>query len=1059
MKKSLIPPFLCKIFIHNGAKKQWKIMKIILFLLLVFPVNISASVYSQNITVSGTVSDVKGETLPGVSVMVKGTTLGTATDSNGAFSFQVVDANSILVFSYIGYVVQEIPVGNRRTFNVTLSEDIKQIEEVVVVGYGTQKQGNLTAAISIIKTQEIETTSATSVAEKLQGKVAGFNIRQNTGEPGSYDNAINIRGFGSPLYVIDGIIRPASVFQKLSGTDIESISILKDASAAIYGMNAANGVVVVTTRQGVKREKTDFQFTSKFGFSSPTETPKMSNAYEYLTLRNEANVNLGLNPFTTKEELDRWKAGGPGYESTDWWGSTFDNFAKRQEYNLSADGGSDRVSYYFNINGVFDGSMLKTDDLFYRRLNFVSNITARLTDRITAKVNVAVMNDVKESPVSGLFAIFRGVVSMLPTRTVYANDNPLYYQRLQDGQAMNPVGISSSDRVGYSRSHNNVYNNLLELSYDVPYIDGLVLKGTGSYDKSYAMGKSVAKDYYLYDYDVESDTYRPTRFNSPASISNSYTNTWYLTLRGQADYKKTVNNDHNISATLVAEARSSASRRASINKYYDFYTNDQIDQATETNATSSGNESESRNMSYIGRATYDYKGRYLVEFAGRYDGSYRYHPDVRWGFFPIISGGWRISDERFMNWSSSVLSNLKIRSSYGKIGEDAGNAFQYIPGFTTGGGWWEFTNGVTTLGLNTPAIVNERMTWTTSKMTDIGIDISFFNERLSFSLDWYQKNRSGLLAYRNVSLPNTYGGTFPQENLNKDRVRGIDLSFEHKNKIGEVSYRVSGNFNYARTTNVYVEQGEYTNSFSNYRSNSEGRYTDLVWVYHVIGRYQTEEQIQNGLVQNGNSGNRYVLPGDFIYEDYDGNGIIDGNDVRPLFYNTTPRMNYGLTLGASYKGFDINVLFQGAALFSARYDHAYTTMFWQEANLPAYFMDRWHKADPFNPDSEWISGKWPAMRTVDQAGLLYNDSDAWRVDCSYLRLKNVSIGYTIPRRFIQKAGLDNLRIFFDASNVYTWCKEFAKMFDPEKVSRAGDYDAGWNYPLMRTYNLGFNISF
>jgi len=170
-------------------------------------------------------------------------------------------------------------------------------------------------------------------------------------------------------------------------------------------------------------------------------------------------------------------------------------------------------------------------------------------------------------------------------------------------------------------------------------------------------------------------------------------------------------------------------------------------------------------------------------------------------------------------------------------------------------------------------------------------------------------------------------------------------------------------------------------------------------------------------------------------------------------------MNYGLTLGASYKGFDINVLFQGAALFSARYDHAYTTMFWQEANLPAYFMDRWHKADPFNPDSEWISGKWPAMRTVDQAGLLYNDSDAWRVDCSYLRLKNVSIGYTIPRRFIQKAGLDNLRIFFDASNVYTWCKEFAKMFDPEKVSRAGDYDAGWNYPLMKTYNLGFNISF
>jgi TonB-linked SusC/RagA family outer membrane protein len=1012
--------------------------------------------FAQSATVTGKAVDQNGEALPGANVQIAGSTRGVTTDEKGSFTMTDVQVGATLSVSFVGMETKEIVFRGERNLTVVLEEKRSELDEVVVVGYGTQKKGNLTAAISTIQAADIQTTTATSIAHKLQGKMPGLNIRQSNGEPGLYDEAINIRGFGEPLYVIDGIQRPASVFQRINGADIENISVLKDAAAAVYGINAANGVVIVTTKRGGKG-KTDFNFSSTVGFSMPTDIPRMSNAYEYITLRNEANINVGLEPFVTKEELEKWKNGGPGYESTDWYGATFNDYSMRQEYNLSAEGGTDKLSYYFNLGGAFDNSILKTNDLFYRRLSFRSNISAQLTDRIKAVVNIAVVNDKRETPRFGIYDIWRGVISSLPIKKVYANDNPLYLNRVQDGNAMNPVAMSSSDLTGYSRSNNNDYVTSLELSYEVPFIKGLELKGIAAYDKAYNMGKDVSKDFALYDYDVETDTYNATKFNDPASISNSYSNVYYTTIRGQADYRTVINNDHNISATLVYEVRDAAGRQASLLKYFDFYTNDQVDQAGNTNAQSGGNEWHTRNMSYIGRANYNYKGRYLIEFAGRYDGSYRYHPDRRWGFFPLVSGGWRVSDEKFMNPLKSVLSNLKLRASYGKIGEDAGDPFQYLPGFTTGGGWWEFSDGKTTLGLNTPAIVNERLSWINSTLTDIGIDLNFFNNKLAVTFDWYQKDRSGLLAYRNVSLPNTYGGSFPQENLNKDRVRGFDFSFDYKNNIGDLSYKVSGNFNYARTTTVYIEQGGYSNSWDIYRGDQIGRYQGVVWNYHVVGQYRSEEEILAGPIQNGSQGNRYVLPGDFIYEDVNGNNMLDWDDTRPQFYDGSPKMNYGLTLGASWKGFDASVLFQGAALFSIRYTGAYNTMFWMEANLPAYFMDRWHKEDPYDPNSSWIPGKWPAMRRVSEAGALYEDSDAWRKDCSYVRLKNIELGYTFPQRYSRKVGLNSLRLFVDVNNIYTWSDSFIKPFDPEK--RGGGNDTGWTYPIMRTFNVGVDIHF
>jgi TonB-linked SusC/RagA family outer membrane protein len=707
---------------------------------------------------------------------------------------------------------------------------------------------------------------------------------------------------------------------------------------------------------------------------------------------------------------------------------------------------------------MIDNGIYKTDDLYYNKLSFRSNISAQLTNNIKAVFNIAGYFDKQEYPAYGVWNVVRGTATSLPTHPVYANGNPKYFNRVQDGGGVNPVAISSSDLTGYGRNNNDNYQTSLELRYSVPSVKGLEIKALGAFDKSFWAYKGLNLELPLYDYDVEKDNYNATYFHSPQSIQNNFANRYYLTLRGQADYKTSILGSHNIAATLVYEQRETFERNAMILKYYDFYTNDQINQASDTNAQSNGVETTTRAMSYIGRLNYDYKGKYLVEFSGRYDGSYRYHLDKRWGLFPVVSAGWRISEESFMK-NLSFLSNLKFRGSYGQIGQDTGAPFQYIPGFTTGGGWYEFSNGETTLGLNTPALVNENLTWMTNTITDIGVDIGVFNNKLSLTFDYFNKLREGLLTRRNVSLPNTYGGTFPEENLNKDRVQGIEISLTHQNTISGVYYSVSGNLTYSQSRNVYVERAPFTDSWDYYQGQTVGRNSGIVKTYNVIGQYKSLEEIANAPVRNGSLGNQYARPGDYIYEDVNGDNVIDGNDAVPKFFDNTPRLNYGLTLNASWNGFDFSALFQGAALFSQAFDGMYVKYFYEDANIPARYMDRWHQADPYDPSSAWVAGKYPAMRMVNNAnnGALYAASTAWRKDCKYLRLKNVEIGYTFNQRLIKKTGIDNLRLFVSGSNLYTWCDEFIKAFDPERI--AGSYNNGWVYPLQKTYNIGLSIDF
>lgn len=1011
----------------------------------------------EQVNVVGTVRS-GSEPLSGVSVSsVANPSLGVSTDDEGNYRISV-SASDTLVFSFVGYAQQRIAVNGRSRVDVALLALDQQLDEIVVVGYGTQKRANLTGAISTIQAEEIQTTTHSSLAQKLQGKVPGLQIRQNTGGPGDFNAMINIRGFGSPLYVIDGIVRDGgSEFQRLNPEDIESISVLKDASAAVYGVNAANGVIIVTTKRG-KQGKPQFQYNVVVGMQSPTDMPEIANAAQWMEMRNDAAINAGLPPYISKEELVKYQQGDPGYESTNWYDETMKPWAGQQQHTLSAQGGTENVNYFSSFGFVRDGGLLKSDAIGYDRYTFRTNLTAKLTNDLTASVELAGRYDRKDGAGYSIFDILRGTISALPTNKPYLNGNKEYPTHITDGQSSNPVAIADPNISGYTQDVDKQFQSAVTLTYKVPFLEGLQFKGVASYDGNNYLNKSLTKSYKLYSYDAAADRYNAATLRHPTVLGNGYSDMNRVSVQIQAMYSKVLADSHNIGATLVYEERNGWTRSSGLSREFQFFTNDQIDMGDQNNQRTSGMESQWGNRSFIGRLTYDYLSKYLLEVAARYDGSYRYHPDRRWGLFPVVSAGWRVSEERFFKDNVSFISNFKLRGSYGLVGEDAGNPFQYVPGFSTsGGGGYEFSNGAYVSGVAAPGIVNQELTWFQSKIADIGVDLGLFDGRLNIEFDVYQRDRTGLLAVRNVSLPNTFGGSLPQENLNSDRVRGIEFAAGYSQAIGDFRFDIGGNFNFARTMNVYVERGPFVNSMDRWRNGQAGRWNDVVWMYDKIGQFQSEDELLNAPIQNGELGNSREMIGDFRYRDANGDGVIDGEDVLPLAWGGNPKMFYGLTLAASWKGLDFNMLWQGSGNYSVRFTHAYAETFWGDGNLPAYFYDRWHRADPYDPNSEWIPGEWPATRRISDIGAMYHESSVWRRDASYLRLKSLELGYSFNQQLLQRLGLQRMRIYANGYNLLTITDPFVKAFDPEQIE--GALNTGWVYPLSRSFNIGVNLTF
>lgn len=1000
--------------------------------------------------ITGSVTDQQGEAVIGASIGIKGGSgQGTATDLNGNFELQVAEGD-ILVVSFIGYLTQEVKVGAGSTLQIVMADDLQSLQEVVVVGYGTQKKENVTAAISTIQAKDIVTTTSASLAQSLQGKIPGLQIRQQNSEPGAFSSTINIRGFGEPLYVIDGIVRDGGVeFQQLNPNDIESISILKDASAAIYGLNAANGVIVVTTKKGLSGKPT-FNYSGVVGFQTPTDRPEMASAAQYLEMYNDAVYFRDGTHSITQEELNKWRAGGPGYESTDWYNETFKSSAMQQQHDFSVRGGGDKAQYFVSLGHYNEGGLFESGDMNYKRYNFRSNLTVNLTDHLTADVMLSGRHSNREYPGGdGFIWIYKGTIISHPDERPYINDDPNYPANIYIQQ--NPVLMSQRKYAGYTQQENKSFQSSASLTYEAPFIEGLQLKATAAYDSYNMFNKNVWKNYRVYSPDLSSQVINPPR------ISNAIDDANRIVFQEQISYNKTIADDHTIDATVVFEQKKYDKKYAYLKREYEFFTTDIVDYASGLQ-TNEGREEEEANLSYIGRLNYDYKGKYLVGYSFRYDGSYRYAPDNRWAFFPAVSAGWRISEEGFFRNNINFVDNLKLRASYGSIGENVGSPFQHVLGFSPRPNEGaEFGNGSFVGGLGAPGVINPNFTWVKSTIQDIGIEGSFFKGKLNVEADYYQREKTGKLKTREGGLPNTFGGDMPIENLESEVTKGFDFVVGHRNTINEFNYGVSFNMNLARTQHKEVDKPEPRSSFDRWENSLVNRYNDYEWGYNNIGQFQNYDDIIFAPIQGGSLGNTQLLPGDYIYEDMNGDGIINSLDRKPLFRNRNPKLFYGLTLSASYKNFDVNTVFQGAAYYTIRFNEVFSQMFFNDGNLPEFFYDRWHKADPYDPNSEWVPGKWPANRFLDNMGSNYLGSSAWRMKASYLRMKSLEVGYTLPTPLTTKLGLGRVRVYGNAHNLLTFADSFLKQFDPERFE--GDYQAGYNYPLTKSFNFGVNVSF
>ena len=1054
---------------QNVGAIKWLTAILSLLLVISFTSLSAQNKSTTNRKVVGTVVDETNLPIPGVSVLIKNTTKATITDMDGKYEIYVPSNTTTLQYSSVGFLKLEKDITAKAVVNVTMTTETKSLSEVVVVGYGKQKKETLTGAVSNITTAAIQTTTSASMAQKLQGKVAGLNIRQNSGQPGVFDNSINIRGFGSPMYIIDGVRRgDGSEFQRLNANDIESISVLKDASAAIYGLGAANGVILVTTKKG-KKGKPVFEYSSVTGFISPTDIPRMANAGQYAELFNDTQINrvIGGVPFYTQEQIDKYVNEVPGFESTDWYDVAIKKTAMQTQHNLSASGASEDVNYFIGLGYVDEEGLLKSNDMGYQRYNLRSNLTAKLTKNVEAQLLIGGRYDNRTQPGDSFFNIFKGTRSSVPTDRPYANNNPLYPSIVLPGN-QNAMVLADREMTGYVDEVTRNLQTSLSLDYHFPFLKGMSLKGMASYDANNFESNNLSKSYTLYSYDQVLGIYKPVIMrNGTGNISYRTTNSNNLSLQGFLSYKPDLGENHNLSAVGVIESNQGNSQFVSIRKLYaTVYTKDEIRYGDALNQETDGLRSESADLSYLGRVNYDFKGKYLLELAGRYMGTYRYSPENRWGFYPMASAGWIVSKENFMKNNVSVMSNLKLRASYGTTAQPAGNAFQYINGYTLGsGGSYEFTNDLITNGVSTPVPANPNLTWQTATTTDFGIDLGFWQNKFTVTADVFDRLVEGIPASLSVGLPNTYGGTLPQENLNSNRTQGFEVEIGYKNHSRAFKYDVSGNFTYSRTKNLHREGEAFNNSMQRYMNQKGYRWNDLQWAYTYDGIYQNEQEIKEGALQNGSTGNiNRELPGDFKYEDINNDGIIDGQDQKPLFYNSAPKMFFGLTMNAAFKGFDMNVLFQGAAQYTVRYTGVYGQVMAFNGNLPEYFYDRWHKADQFDPNSEWIPGKWPATRLIADVGGMYKESSVWRKDASYVRLKNIEIGYTFEgdQPFMKQIGIKSLRFYASGFNLLTFCDPFVRAFDPEKTVTTDDGDnegEGFTYPLTTTYNFGLNISF
>ncbi|MFD2967546.1 SusC/RagA family TonB-linked outer membrane protein [Sphingobacterium bambusae] len=1016
----------------------------------------------QQQVLNGIVRDDKGNPLQGVTVQSKSDpSLGTTTDQEGKFMLNLPAGETAVSLRSVGYVAKEVGIGTG-LLEVTLEPDDSNLEEVVVVGYGTQKKESVTGAISTVGSKDLSRSVATTTSGALVGKIAGVNSRMPDGRPGASTN-INIRNMGNPLYVIDGVQKDAGQFNNLDFNDIESISVLKDASAAIYGVRAANGVVVVTTKKGSRGDQNQFSINSYYGWQNMFRFPEPASASTYIKSYIQSDAILGVeNPQFSLDDLAKWEQGTEkGYRPFDWYDYILQT-SPQKYISGAASGGSEKINYYLSAGHLDQQSIIRNYGGF-NRTNVQLNLEANVSDRLKIGGNLNGRIEKRRQPgVPGqddtwqaLFAIYRN----LPTARPFANDNPLYPARTAANTEAN-FGMLNYDLSGEYKETWRV----MQLNFNAEYAltKDLKLRGLVGYYLANKWMDNQEFTYKLYDYDEDTDTY-PVVF--------SMDNPWRerdvrmveeLSYQATLNYAKTFGR-HNLNAVLAAEAIARdepgfwihdrpASNKLSL--LY-FQTIDDFDDK--------GIDTQAR-AGFAARVNYDYAGKYLLEVAGRYDGSWKFPPGSRWGLFPSVSAGWRVTQEDFIKDSfiGRTFQDLKLRASYGVLGDDnlddwAYYAFGFVPGYTYDQGGATI-NGQYVVGAQSRGLPVTNLSWIRANSFDVGIDFTLLGGKLSGTLDYFNRKRTDLPASReDLLIPAEAGFSLPYENLNSDMHRGVDGGITWRSQVGHVNYFVGGNFTYARQLDGLQYKPRFGNAWNEYRNTITNRYAFLNWGLHAVGQFQSWEEIENYKVDNDRQGNTTLRPGDIKYEDVNGDGVINSLDERPIGYRQggLPYLNFAFNLGVQYKGFDIAMDLTGASFASYRANSEGMLPFHDGGNNAAYYMEnQWMLSDITDPNSELIPGRFPTLIRGNQGHSNYWHSDFWLMNITYLKLRNLQVGYTLPSSLTGRWGLKNLRVYSMMQNLFSIDNLGEMKIDPELTA-----ESGIQYPTNKVVNLGLTVTF
>jgi TonB-linked SusC/RagA family outer membrane protein len=1030
--------------------KNKQLIKYVCFLLLLA---FHLSVYAQQKQVTGTVRDDSGEAVIGASILETGTTNGTVTDLDGAFTLTVRSDAAVLQISYIGYKTQEVSVSGRTNLLIILSEGAETLEEVVIVGYGVQKKESVIGAISQVTNKELLRSPAANISQAIAGKIPGVITTQTSGAPGSDDVSIYIRGIatfagdGQPLVLVDGVERS---FSQIAPDDIETISVLKDASAtAVYGVRGANGVMLITTKRG-KDQKPVVSLTANWQFQSPTRSDTYLNSYNSVLLLEEALANDGLPSQYSAADLEMFRKSSAGqlsgvdallYPNVDWYDAILNDYAPVQRYNLSVQGGTQHMRYYvsgeyYDQDGLYKN--LSTDkygnksNTSYRRFAFRGNMDLFLVKDLTLSVNFGTRFEERNGPNTTDTSTFNEVFYeinhtpgwLFPVN--YIVNNGEEEMTLYGGSSQYQNNIAGQlAKGGFYRATNTINETNFTADYKMDWLTkGLSAKAMLSFDYDSYYNRLFSADFATYELNDRGNyqsIFAYNQFNSDTELAyagNNQTTTYKLYMEAQLNYARRFGNN-DVTAMIL------------------YNQNDYRYQA----------DLAKRYQGLVGRVTYGYDDRYLAEFNAGYNGSENFMKGRRFGFFPSFSLGWRISNEKFMENTQEWLNNLKIRASYGQVGNDIYMINSIQQRFLYEEKWSQISNdyyfgqtGVT--GIYESQYPNYGVTWERANKYNLGLEFGLWNGLLNGTVDLFHEQRNDILTSY-LTRPEWVGVVMAAGNLGEARNRGYEIELKHFNTIGkDLNYTVSLSYTHAKNEIINMDEPDLKTDYRKREGHPIDQYFGL-----ISEGYVTAADLANPDFPVSTFGT--VKVGDLKYKDMNKDGFIDERDETFIGYSYIPENTYSLSLGAEYKGWGINLMFQGVDHVSRYYDAEAQFAFVDGGKVKEIHQGRWN---PALSESENLAGAtYPLLHYDTYSNHNQRVNSFFLKNGAFVRLKNIELGYTLPKKWTDVVGMSECRLYVNGNNLITW-DHLDGLIDPES-------NGSNRYPIMKTMNFGMNIKF